>query len=261
MKTLFTILISFAAFLIIVQSRSNQENDLSGIKLAFNLNDLNLLKSVNYTQFYFNKTFLSEGMNMGNGGILGYSVSLGNITVGEFNPPQNAEIESRDIESNTPSVKINLKNLSINLFADYSVQFSIYKDSGSKKSVQVNVNQLSIDLTYNRVSQSIKVNHILLDINSLEIDFTGKVLQTLYWILKKSAISMITSNVDGLAGSLEQLINETSNKKILYNIDGKKIIGLNMTITDKPDLIFHTDKASSKITPVKFLADSKTTSI
>jgi hypothetical protein len=76
---------------------------------------------------FFNKTFLTTGMSIGNGGFFGYKLSLSNITVPNVLPPQIADIVPRDVNTNSPSVAISLKNLFVKLLVDYSVSVSAYQ--------------------------------------------------------------------------------------------------------------------------------------
>ena len=253
---------SLVICLICIQCRISEVNDLSGIKIALDYSNLNLLKNLNYTNLLLNKSFLPHALNLGNGGILGYQINLGNITVNQLNPPQIADVQPRDVDSTTPSIKISLKNIYVKLLCDYSVSISAFKDNGKQSAVEINITQFSLDLTFNKTSNYIKVNQILLELNNLEINFNGRILKALYWLIKYKVISFINTNVQSLSSNLENLLNNLSNSPILFNIDGLKIVGLNLTITEKPNLIFSqtstkTKNSFSNPSIVKFLSEEK----
>jgi hypothetical protein len=259
-----TYIFSLIICLVFIQARISENNDFSGIKLALDYNNLNLLKILNYTSLFHNKTFLPNALNLGNGGILGYKVNLGNFTVDTIVPPQTSDVQPRDIETNSPSMRILLKNFYIKLLCDYAISVSAYNDNGVQSPIQLNATQFSLDLTFNKTSNYIKVNAIQFDISSLEISFNGSILKAFYWLLKYEIISLIKSNVQSLSSTIENVLNEATNSPILFNIDGLKVVGLNLTITDKPNLIFSqlsSPKAQINSIPsiVKFLSEASIT--
>ncbi len=256
-----TYILSLIICLVFIQARITDNNDLSGIKLALDYNNLNLLKMLNYTSLLNNKTFLPNALNLGNGGIFGYKVNLGNITVDTIIPPQTSDVQPRDIDTNSPSIRISLKNFYAKLLCDYAISVSAYNDNGVQSPIQLNVTQLSLDLTFNKTNNYIKVNALQLDISSLEISFNGSILKAFYWLLKYEIISLIKTNVQSLSSTIENVLNEATNTPILFNLDGLKVVGLNLTITDKPSLIFSqlaSPKAHVNPIPsiVKFLSEA-----
>ena len=251
MNSFLKFFISFA-LIIILHSKDSQSN-LSGLKVALDLDNLSLLKKVNFNKLFENKTFLTNGTSYGNGGSFGYKINLGNISIATFSAPQNTSCETIDVQSNTPSIKLILKNVLIKILVDYYVQASFYEDSGLQKAAQVQLDQISVDFTFNNTSNYIKVNHISLEIGSLDIDFNGKVLKALFYVVKSFLTSTIKSKVDSLSPILEELINNHLTTPNLFNIDGQKIIGLNLTVTEVPYIKSFNLNVPPKNTGLKFL--------
>jgi hypothetical protein len=218
---------------------------------------------LNSTSLLKNKTFLTSGLNLGNGGVFGYKVNLGNITVDSIIAPQTSDVQPRDVDTNSPSIRISLRNFYIKLLVDYAISISVYKDNGIQSPIQLNVSDFSLDLSFNRTNNYIKVNAIQLDIISLDIKFNGSILKAFYWLLKYQIVSLIKSNVQSLSSTVENLLNEATNTPILFNLDGIKVVGFNLTITDKPNIIFNAlssrkSQINSNPSTVKFLSDETT---
>jgi hypothetical protein len=70
---------------------------------------------------------------------------------------------------------------------------------------------------------------------------------------------MVENTFAQSTGKIEDGINAAISQNNLINIDGFKIIGLNLTVTEKPDLIFHNATTKPAHAANTFLAENKET--
>jgi hypothetical protein len=129
-----------------------------------------------------------------------------------------------------------LKDLSLSVLADYSVNIIGISDSGLKSNVNVTIAEVNVNFDFNNNGQ-IRFNKFDLTVGSIDIELHSIIYKAAFWLFKGMILNAIKGQANTVKETLTSKINEFVTKPTLIELQFG--IALNLTNTMLPELNFY----------------------
>jgi hypothetical protein len=202
----------------------------SGVKIGLDTNLLKILSRVDLNKHFQNKTLISNETYQKTS-FPSCDVHVGEIKVTNLENPQ-VNIKTDKV---TKSLQISLENFHIDLISTMNFKIiSILSENLVNSPIKIGIEKIESIFTF--VSGEVKVSKFSFVIRDLQVDFSSFVFKTIMKFFKGPLLSLLNSELSKIQEEISSTLNTFFSKENIINVGMG--IGMNVTTTDKPDLVF-----------------------